>query len=63
MPDQRSVTDQLRDLIIHANRQGMYDAADVLQGLLRPEFRVNSAEIILAVLGPATPPSDDTQTG
>lgn len=30
MPDQRSVTEQLRDLVGTANRLGMYDAADWL---------------------------------
>lgn len=30
MPDQRSTTDQLRDLIKFANAHGMYDAADVI---------------------------------
>ena len=63
MPDQRSTTDQLRDLVIMANRAGMYDAADAIQNLLRPENRVNSAEIILAVLGRSTPLSDGTETG
>jgi hypothetical protein len=29
--DQRSLTDQLKDLILLANRNGMYDAADWLQ--------------------------------
>jgi len=50
MPDQRSVTDQLRDLVIMANRSGMYDAADLVQTLLRPENRVTSAEVIVAVV-------------
>lgn len=31
MPDQRSVTDQLRDLIPVADKMGMYDAADHLR--------------------------------
>ena len=34
MPDQRSTTDQLRDLLKIANKRGMYDAADVITKLL-----------------------------
>jgi hypothetical protein len=57
MPDQRSVTDQLRDIIVYANRKGMYDAADLIQRSLRPEFRVTTAEILMAVI------PDGTETG
>lgn len=42
MNDQRSLTDQLRDLIVLANRAGLYDAADVVEKLLNPEPGVKS---------------------
>jgi hypothetical protein len=32
MPDQRSLYEQLRDLVQLANRAGMYDAADFVRG-------------------------------
>jgi len=35
MPDQRSVTDQLKDLIKFANQNGLYDAADWIQSQLK----------------------------
>lgn len=35
MPDQRSVTDQLKDLVVLANRRGLYDAADWIQSRLQ----------------------------
>ena len=35
MPDQRSLADQLRDLIPVANQMGMYDAADFLSQYVR----------------------------
>jgi len=73
--DQRSVTDQLRTLVVIANREGLYDAADLIQRFcLSPKDRVTSGEIIaqlsdtitlsdevLAIL--ATHRSDDTETG
>ena len=31
VPDQRSVTDQLNELVLLANRNGLYDAADWLR--------------------------------
>jgi hypothetical protein len=34
MPDQRSLTDQLRSLIELANQNGLYDAADFLKAHL-----------------------------
>jgi hypothetical protein len=34
MPDQRSLVDQLRDLIPLANRAGMYDAADYIRDVV-----------------------------
>jgi hypothetical protein len=37
MPDQRSVTDQLADLYVLANRWGLYDAADWLKVRAFPE--------------------------
>jgi len=41
MPRQDSLIDQLRDLIAHANREGMYDAADWLTEVVeRAEARV-----------------------
>ncbi len=46
MPDQRSVTDQLRELVKVATKAGLYDAADAVQNLLRPESRLTTAEII-----------------
>jgi hypothetical protein len=41
MPDQRSTTDQLQALYALANRNGLYDAADVVRGWLddRARFR------------------------
>jgi hypothetical protein len=33
--DQRSVTDQLNDLVTLANKHGLYDAADWLKSTLR----------------------------
>lgn len=33
-PDQRSLTDQLKDLMAIANREKMYDAADFLRNYL-----------------------------
>lgn len=35
MPDQRSVTEQLLDLVKIANSAGMYDAADMVNSLLQ----------------------------
>ena len=34
MNDQRSLTDQLKDLILIAEEKGMYDAADFLKGVV-----------------------------
>ena len=73
--DQRSVTDQLRTLVIVAHREGLYDAADLIQSaLLKPvNARVTTAEIIVAisdgitlsdeVRALLTRPSDDTEKG
>jgi hypothetical protein len=48
--DQRSATDQLRTLVVLANREGLYDAADLVQRfLLKPESRVTTAEILASV--------------
>lgn len=72
--DQRSATDQLRTLVVLANKHGLYDAADLVQRFcLSPENRLTSGEIIAqladtvtlsdevrAVLEKATPPSDGT---
>lgn len=44
--DQRSVTDQLRSLIVLANKAGLYDAADWVNARLQPEFRVRSGELL-----------------
>lgn len=33
MNDQRSLADQLKDLIVLANKEGMYDAADYLKNI------------------------------
>lgn len=45
--DQRSVTDQLRTLVVLANRHGLYDAADIVQRFcLSPDNRLTSGEII-----------------
>lgn len=74
--DQRSVTDQLRDLVVLATREGFYDAADLIQDrLLKPvNARVTTAEILVALADKveltdevrallATPRSDDTEKG
>lgn len=42
-PDQRSVTDQLRDLVLLANQNGLYDAADWLQARLDQSSRVSDS--------------------
>ena len=62
MPDQRSVTDQLRDLVVMANRAGMYDAADLINLTLLPrDARLTSGEILVRVF--PTPLSDGTEKG
>lgn len=35
MPDSRSTNEQLQDLMNIANQVGLYDAADVIKGLLK----------------------------
>ena len=44
--DQRSVTAQLADLIVLANRNGLYDAADWVQTRLA-EFQVRKPVLII----------------
>jgi len=74
--DQRSVTDQLRTLVVIANREGLYDAADLIQeGLLKPrDARLTTAEILRDLSDGmtltdsvsatiATPPSDGKEKG
>ncbi len=52
-PDQPSVTEQLQELVVIANRVGLYDAADVIQArLLSPEHRLSQGEVLIRVLRP-----------
>jgi hypothetical protein len=44
MPDQRSLTDQLKALIPVANQQGLYDAADYLRGVVERAEADDAAE-------------------
>jgi hypothetical protein len=42
MNDQRSLTDQMRDLIPIANRKGLYDAADYIEKHFPAEYHRNA---------------------
>ena len=60
--DQRSLTDQLKALIPVANRQGLYDAADFLRGIVeRTEAAERTVDPMFVQLGQALIGDEDAE--